>query len=113
MCCGHCPHVPPGTVRRLVTQVPPDPHVRVYRIDYSLDHRLVGERVEIKVSQPELLATWLRTGELCAHHRRRFAGGLTLTDPRPTTQSLSGCAETAVAGASPTSASTRSPATTP
>jgi transposase len=75
------PERPPDTDRRLVTRVPPDPHVRVDRNDYSLDPRLVGERVEVRASQRELLAISLRTGELCARHRRVFAGGLTLTAP--------------------------------
>jgi hypothetical protein len=51
------------------------------RNDYSLDPRLVGERVEVRVSQRERVAVALRTGELCARHRRVFAGGLTLTAP--------------------------------
>lgn len=71
----------PDSDRRFVTRVPPDPHVRVDRNDYSLDPRLVGERVEVRLSQRELVAISLRTGELAARHRRRFAGGLTLTDP--------------------------------
>jgi hypothetical protein len=50
----------PDTDRRLVTRVPPDPHVRVDRNDYSLDP-LVGERVELRVSQRKLLAISLRT----------------------------------------------------
>jgi hypothetical protein len=75
------PARPPETDRRLVVRVPPDPHVRVDRNDYSLDPHLVGERVEVRVGQRELVAVVLRTGELCARHRRVFAGGLTLTDP--------------------------------
>ena len=75
------PGRPPDTDRRLVTRVPPDPHVRVDRNDYSLDPRLVGERVEVRVSQRKVLAVALATGELCAHHRRVFAGGLTITAP--------------------------------
>ncbi len=71
----------PATDRRQVTRVAPDPHVRVDRNDYSLDPRRVGERVELRVSQRELLAIVLGTGELCARHRRVFAGGLTLTAP--------------------------------
>ena len=55
--------------------------MRVDRNDYSLDPRLVGERVEVRVSQRELLALVLGTGELCARHRRVFAGGLTITAP--------------------------------
>jgi transposase len=72
---------PPDTDRRLITRVAPDPHVRVDRNDYSLDPRRVGERVELRVGQRELLAVALRTGELCARHRRAFAGGLTITAP--------------------------------
>jgi hypothetical protein len=75
------PARPPDSDRRLVTRVPPDPHVRVDRNDYSLDPRLVGERVEVRVGQRELVAVALRTGQLCARDRRVFAGGLTLTDP--------------------------------
>jgi transposase len=71
----------PDTDRRLVTRVPPDPHLRVDRNDYSLDPRLVGERVEVRVSQRDVLAVALSTGERCAHHRRCFAGGLTITAP--------------------------------
>jgi transposase len=71
----------PDTDRRLVLRVPPQPYVHVDRNDYSLDPRFVGCRVEIRVSQREVLAVALDTGELAARHRRVFAGGLTLTDP--------------------------------
>jgi transposase len=71
----------PDTDRRFVTRVAPDPHVRVDRNDYSLDPRLVGERVELRATQREVLAAALSTGELCARHRRVFAGGLTITAP--------------------------------
>jgi transposase len=71
----------PDSDRRLITRGPPDPHLRVDRNDYSLDPRLVGRRVELHVSQRELLAVALDTGELAARHRRSFAGGLTFTDP--------------------------------
>jgi transposase len=71
----------PDTDRRLVVRVPPDPHLRVDRNDYSLDPRRVGERVEVRVGQRGLVAVVLGTSELCARHRRVFAGGLTLTDP--------------------------------
>jgi hypothetical protein len=75
------PTRPPDCDRRLITRVPPDPHVRLDRNDYSLDPRLVGERVGVRASQREVVAVALRTGELCARHRRMFASGLTLTDP--------------------------------
>ena len=37
--------------------------------------------MEVRVSQRELLAVALDTGELACRHRRVFAAGLTLTDP--------------------------------
>ena len=40
-----------------------------------------GRRVEVRVSQTEITAVVLDTGELAARHRRVFAGGLTLVDP--------------------------------
>jgi hypothetical protein len=75
------PARPPDCDRRLFTRAPQDPHIRLDRNDYLLDPQLVGERVEIRATQREVVAVALRTGELCAHHRRVFAGGLTITDP--------------------------------
>jgi hypothetical protein len=75
------PEQAPDTDRRLIVRVPPQPYVHVDRNDYSLDPRLVGRRVEVRVSQREVIAVALDTGELCARHRRVFAGGLTLSDP--------------------------------
>ena len=69
----------PDVDRRLVTRVPPDPYVRVDSCDYSLDPRLVGRRVELRISQRELLAVALDTGELACRHRRSFARHRTLT----------------------------------
>ena len=40
----------------------PQPYVHVDRNDYSLDPRLVGRRVEVRVSQPEVIAVGLDTG---------------------------------------------------
>ena len=40
-----------------------------------------GRRVEVRVSQTEVLAVVLDTGELACRHRCSFAGGLTVTDP--------------------------------
>jgi transposase len=69
----------PDVDRRLVTRVPPDPYVRVDTCDYSLDPRLVGRRVELRVSQREVIAAALDTGELACRHRRSFARHRTLT----------------------------------
>jgi transposase len=71
----------PDLDRRLVIRVPPQPYVHIDRNDYSLDPRLVGRRVEVRVSQREVIAAALDTGELAARHRRVFAAGQELTDP--------------------------------
>ncbi len=50
----------PEAERRFVTRVPPQPYLRLDRNDYSLDPRLVGRRVEVRVSQTES-ARWRST----------------------------------------------------
>lgn len=75
------PAVTPDTDRRFVVRVAPQPYVRVDRNDYSLDPTLAGRRVEVCVSQREIVAVALDTGELACRHRRSYAGGLTFTDP--------------------------------
>ncbi len=69
----------PDVDRRLVTRVPPDPYVRVDSCDYSLDPRLVGRRVELRVSQREIHAVALDTGEVACRHVRSFARHRTIT----------------------------------
>ena len=76
----------PDVDRRQVLRVPAQPFVRVDRNDYSIDPAFAGRRVELRVSQTEITAVVLDTGELAARHRRVFAGGLTLTDPAHQTQ---------------------------
>jgi hypothetical protein len=71
----------PDCDRRTVVRVPAQPFVRVDRNDYSIDPAFAGHRVELRVSQTELIAIVLDTGELACRHRRSFAGGLTLVDP--------------------------------
>lgn len=73
------PAEPPQVDRRQVIRVPADPHVRVDTNDYSLDPALVGRRVELRVSQAEVIATALDTAELAAYHRRSFARHRTIT----------------------------------
>ncbi len=75
------PEPGPDLDRRLVIRVPPQPYMHIDRNDYSLDPRLVGRRVEVRVSQREVIAVALDTGELAAKHRRVFAAGQELTDP--------------------------------
>ena len=70
----------PDLDRRLVTRVPQQPYLRVDRNDYSLDPAFAGRRVELRVSQTQMTAVVLDTGELACRHRRVFAGGLTITD---------------------------------
>jgi transposase len=70
----------PEVGRRFVWRVPQQPYLRFDRNDYSLDHRFAGRRVEVRVSQREIRALVLDTGELACRHRRSFAGGLTFTD---------------------------------
>jgi hypothetical protein len=69
----------PDTDRRFVTRVAPDPYVRFDTNDYSLAPALVGRRVEVRVSQRELTATCLDTGELAARHEGSFARRRTIT----------------------------------
>ncbi len=69
----------PDLDRRWVTRVPVDPYLRVDTNDYSLDPVLAGRRVEIRVSQREVLAVCLDTGELAARHVRSFARHRTIT----------------------------------
>src|SRR3954467_1701998 len=81
---------PPATMpdcdRRLVVRVPQQPHLRIDRNDYSIDPAFAGRRVEVRVSQTEVMAVVLDTGEVACRHRRSFAGGLTVTDPAHQTQ---------------------------
>ena len=60
-------------------RVPPDPHLRFDTNDYSLDPNLVGRRVEVRVSQREITAVALDTGELACRHERVFAKNRTVT----------------------------------
>jgi transposase len=73
------PQRPPDTGRRWVARVPPDPYLRFDTNDYSLDPGLVGRRVEVRVSQRELTATVLDSGQLACSHERSFAKNRTIT----------------------------------
>ncbi len=67
------PQAAPDTDRRWIVRVPPDPYLRFDTCDYSLDPRLVGRRVEARVTAREVIAVALDTGELAAKHPRSFA----------------------------------------
>jgi hypothetical protein len=73
------PATVPDTDRRWVLRVPPDPYLRFDTCDYSLDPRLVGRRVEARVSDREVLAVALDTGEVACRHERSFARHRTIT----------------------------------
>jgi transposase len=73
------PERPPETDRRWVLRVPPDPYLRFDTCDYSLDPRLVGRRVEARVSEREVIAVALDSGELVCRHERSFARHRTIT----------------------------------
>jgi transposase len=73
------PSRPPDTDRRWVLRVPPDPHLRFDTCDYSLDPALVGRRVEARVSDREVLAIALDSGEVACRHERSFARHRTIT----------------------------------
>jgi hypothetical protein len=76
----------PDCDRREVVRVPAQPLVRVDRNDYSINPSFAGRRIEVRVSQTHVIAVVLDTGELAAHHRRVFAGGLTIIDPAHQTE---------------------------
>jgi hypothetical protein len=69
----------PDTDRRWALRVPPDPYLRFDTCDYSLDPGLVGRRVEARISDREVLAMALDTGELACRHARSFARHRTIT----------------------------------
>jgi transposase len=73
------PAVIPDTDRRRVVRVGADPYVRFDGCDYSLDPDLVGRRVEVRVTDAEVLAVALDTGELACRHARSFAKHRTIT----------------------------------
>jgi len=70
---------PPDVDRRWVVRVPPQPYLTFDTNDYSLDPRLAGRRVEVRVSQSEVTAIALDSGELAARHQRSFAKHRTIT----------------------------------
>jgi hypothetical protein len=71
------PEPGPDLDRRIVLRVPPQPFVHVDRNDYSLDPRLVGRRVEVRVSVARgrrRRARHRRAGRLSPARVRRRAG---------------------------------------
>ena len=72
----------PDLDRRAVERVGQDPYLRIDTCDYSLDPRLVGQRIETRVSQRRVLAVSLATGEIAADHCRSYAKHHTISDAR-------------------------------
>ena len=77
------PAAMPDSDRRFVMRVPAQPYLRFDRNDYSLDPRLAGRRVEVRVSQREMIAVALDTGELAAPPRARVRRRPHVHRPRP------------------------------
>jgi transposase len=73
------PATAPDTDRRWVLRVAPDPYLRFDTNDYSLDPQLVGRRVEATITEREVRAVALDTGELACRHARSFAKHRTIT----------------------------------
>jgi hypothetical protein len=73
------PAMAPDTDRRWVLRIAPDPFLRFDTNDYSLDPRLVGRRVEARITDEEVVAVALDTGELACRHARSFAKHRTIT----------------------------------
>jgi transposase len=73
------PATGPDVDRRWVLRVPPDPYLCFDTCDYSLDPRLVGRKIEIRVTDREITAVALDTGELACQHQRSFAKHRTVT----------------------------------
>lgn len=69
------------TDKRTVIRVPQQPLIRIDRNDYSVDPAFVGRRIEVRISQTQITAAVLDTGELAACHQRIFAGHQTIVDP--------------------------------
>ena len=76
--CGRCPGGCPISTG-VGCCVPADPYLRFDTNDYSLAPSLAGRRVEVRVSQQEVIAVALDTGELACRHVRVFARHRTVT----------------------------------
>lgn len=73
------PEHTPDVHRRLVVRVPPQPYVRIDTNDYSLDPALVGQRVEIVVTQRRVRGRVLGNAAVACDHERLFARHRTVT----------------------------------
>jgi len=69
----------PDVDRRFVTRIAPDPYLRVDTNDYSLDPNLVGRRIDVRVSQREVLAVARDAADLPCRHQLSFARHRTIT----------------------------------
>jgi hypothetical protein len=71
----------PDTDKRWVVRVPQQPLLRVDRNDYSVDPAFAGRRVEVRLSQTEVRAIVIDSGQIACRHDRVFAGHQTIVDP--------------------------------
>ena len=60
-------------------RVPPDPYLRLTPATTRWTRALVGRRIEARVTEREVLAVALDTGELACRHQRSFAKHRTIT----------------------------------
>lgn len=79
---GPLPARLPDLDRRSVLRVGQDPYLRFDTCDYSLDPRLVGRRVETRISQTRIVAVAVGSGEVACEHRRSYQKHRTISDPR-------------------------------
>jgi transposase len=75
------PEPRPDVDLRRVLRVGADPYVTVDGCQYSLDPRLAGRRVELRVAQRRIVAVALDSGEIACRHVRSYARHRTITDP--------------------------------
>jgi hypothetical protein len=73
------PSAMPDVDRRWVLRVPADPYLTFDTNDYSLDPRLAGRRVEVRISQRHVTAVVLDSGQLACRHERLLARHRTVT----------------------------------
>jgi transposase len=69
----------PDTDRCWVMRVPADPYLRFDSCDYSLDPALVGRKVDVRVTDREITAATLDSGDVACRHQRSFAKHRTIT----------------------------------
>jgi len=73
------PPVLPDTALRLSTRLARDHWVRVGTCDYSVHPKVIGRRIEVRITPDEVVVSC--AGEVVGRHRRSWAKHRTITDP--------------------------------